>query len=314
MIKKALEGQFEVKVLCDRNENALRFAYHLLGPTLLTRKQTWDRVGERIAKIILREKPDVAILITDVTAGAIPLLKRANVKVILSIEDLSAEWLKIERSHFCRILSSYACNANHIMAVSKELHDKLLDLGIESIVVKPGLEKIIVDINEALERRSSRILVNSGQIQFPESKIAFEKILSQVVDKYEILSYSGGKFAAKLQRKFPAVDWYNYPSYNEAIETIKKGSIGLLVRFRAHNPTRIYFHASMLQPVIAVGSCWTNEITDNSLGIVVDPLQVQDSIDDIFENYHTYVKAVESYANNNTLPKAYEPLKIAIGA
>lgn len=95
VMKKALEGEFEVRLLCDRRERFLRRAYQLLEPALLTRKWVWERVGKRISKVILSEKPDACVLLTDVTAGAIPFLKKRGVLTILSIEDLTAEWLGI---------------------------------------------------------------------------------------------------------------------------------------------------------------------------------------------------------------------------
>jgi hypothetical protein len=63
MMRKALGERFQVQLLCDREENILRKMYRLVGPALLTRKWVWDRLGERIAKSIIREKPDVAVLL-----------------------------------------------------------------------------------------------------------------------------------------------------------------------------------------------------------------------------------------------------------
>lgn len=171
-MKKALEGQFEVHLIRDKKENALRRVYRSLGSSLLPHKWMWEQAGERIAKVILSEKPDAAILVTDVTAGAIPFLKKEGILTVLSIEDLSAEWLKIANEKaIYQILQSYATLSDAVIAVSGKLQQKLFDIGIEAKVVRPGLEKIFVSPQEAIEReKGPQILLHSGQIQFEEEK------------------------------------------------------------------------------------------------------------------------------------------------
>jgi hypothetical protein len=310
MMKKALEPKFEVQVLSDNRENVLRFAYRLLGKSLLTHKLTWDKLGERIADLIISQKPDAAILITDVTAGAIPFLKKKGIFTVLSIEDLSTDWLAItNKEAFFQILSSYSNLSDEVIAVSSSLQRKLQVIGIKAKVVKPGLEKIFADPQEAIDRKKNpHILLNSGTIQFKESKLAFEQAFGELTRKYFVKSFGRGKFVNGLRQKFPTIEWYDYPTSKEAIQNLKNCSIGIIIRFNAHNPTRLYFHASMLQPIIAVGNDWTLEVEENCIGVVSEPEKSIESVERIVTNYDFYVKNIRSFAEANVLGKTYAPL------
>ncbi len=310
MMKKALEPKFEVQVLSDNRENVLRFAYKLLGKSLLTHRITWDKLGERIADLIISQKPDIAILITDVTAGAIPFLKKRGIFTVLSIEDLSTDWLAISNKEaFFQILSSYSNLSDEVIAVSSNLQRKLQKIGIKAKVVKPGLEKVFAGFQDAIDRKKdSHVLLNSGTIQFKESKLAFEQFFGQLANKYLVKSFGRGKFVKDLRLKFPAIEWYDYPTVNEAIHNLEKCSIGIVIRFNAHNPTRLYFHASMLQPIIAIGNEWTSEVEENCLGVVSGPNNSIESIERLVTNYEFYVENIRSFAEANVLEKAYAAL------
>lgn len=309
-MRKALGGQFEVRLLCDRREGILRKAYRLLGSSLLTRKWVWEKAGKRIAKLLIPAKPDVVVLLTDVTAGAIPYLKREGIKTVLSIEDLSAEWLGIlNKEATFSILNFYASLSDAAITVSNKLRKKLIDIGIEATVVKPGLERTVVSLEEAINRKEhSPILLHAGQIQFDEEKTAFETAINLILRKYSVMAYSYGPFVSRIKASLPEVSWYNFSSSVEAAQNLKMCTVGFIIRFRAHNPTRLYFHASMLQPLIAIGDNWVAEVTDHSLGVVTDPGKTLDAMDKIVNNYLEYVNAIKKYATDNTLEKTYEPL------
>jgi hypothetical protein len=310
MMKKALEPQFDVQLLSDSHENALRMAYRLLGKSLLTHKLAWDKIGAHIADLIVSQKADAAILITDVTAGAIPILKKKGVFTVLSIEDLSSDWLAIPKKEvFLQILSSYSILSDEVIAVSSRLQNTLDEVGVQSKIVKPGLEKIFVDPLEAIQRKKGPyILLNSGTIQFKESKLAFEQTFDNLTQRYSVKSLGLGKNVNSLKKEFPTIEWYNYPTAEEAIHKLKNCSIGIIIRFKAHNPTRIYFHASMLQPVIAIGDSWTAEVEENSIGVITEPCKSMEAVERIISNYDFYIKNLQSFAAENVLEKAYAPL------
>jgi hypothetical protein len=310
MMKKALEGEFEVQLLSDSSENFLRLVYQLLGKSLLSHKFSWNKIGERIANLIISQKADAAILITDVTAGAIPFLKKKGIFTILSIEDLTTDWLAIpNKEAFFQILSLYSNLSDEVIAVSSDLQNKLQALGIHAKVVKPGLEKIFVTFKEVVDRKKgSPILLNSGKIQFKESKLAFERTFDKLAIEYPVKSLRNGKYVNSLRRRFPTIEWYYYSTTEEAIKKLKNCSIGIIIRFNAHNPTRLYFHASMLQPIIAIGDNWTAEVEKNSIGVVAEPNESLAAVEKIVNDYDFYIKNLGSFVEENELGKAYAPL------
>ncbi|MCQ5376419.1 MAG: hypothetical protein NO516_00025 [Candidatus Methanomethylicia archaeon] len=151
MMSKALSKRFDVKILVDERESMLRGLYKTIGPSLLSKVWIWDGVGKSIANKIVKLRPDAAVLITDVAASAIPFLKSAGIRAFLSIEDLTPEWLSMDdpdpfNSVFCR----YAEKADGAVSVSFSLKEKLLSMGIRSEIVPPGLERVLIDRDEAI--------------------------------------------------------------------------------------------------------------------------------------------------------------------
>ena len=317
MLRSAVARRHDAILVCDRSESHLRFAYRLLAPSLFSRRSTWERVGRRISGQVLEEKPDAVILITDIAAGALPFLKESGVRTILSIEDLTSVWLKMsDPGPFLKHLRYFSGSADGIITVSDDLKGKLEKIGIPSQVVPHGLERIYVTEEEALGRigrGSSASVLQAGQVNFLEEKKAFEASITPIAKKYPVFSYSFGKYSQKLREEFPSLTWYDLPSPEEAITRTKSCSVGLVIRYNAERPTRLFYHASMLQPIVAIGGGWTKEVEGRSIGISSSPEGALEAVDKIVSDYAMYVKSVKAFAEQNLLERAYAPLMKMLG-
>jgi ribose 5-phosphate isomerase RpiB len=311
MMKKALEKYFLVDLLIDEKETILRTFYHSLGFFMLKHEWAYKYAGKRIAKKIINNKPDVAILLMDVSAGAIPYLKEKGICVILSVEDLTAEWLNLEnKEKVLSFLEKYAVLSDKVIVISNELQTKLAKIGIKACVVPPGLEEIYVDFDYALDRLNGfESILHAGKLQFKEEVESFYRVVKQISEKYKLKSYFvDGKCYRFLKEQFPFIEWYNYPSAEVAATHVRDCFAGLIIRFKTHNPARLYYHASMLQPVIGVGDTWLSAITRNKIGVISTPNNVLQSIETILNDYQGYVNNVYKFAKKNTLENAYSPL------
>lgn len=315
MLRKALMEKHEVILICDENESILRHAYRHLGPSLLNWHSTWERMGKRIGSTVLSSEPDAVVLITDISASAIPFLKKNGVRTILSIEDLTPVWLKMANPDpFYEQLRSFSKEADGIITVSDSLREKLQGIGIPSEVVPHGIEKLFVNEEEAWRRREKGVVIlNSGQVEFEEERRVFEISASRILQKYPIMSYSFGKHNAKLQEKFPQITWYDYSSPEEAIPHLKECCVGLIIRFNTERPTRLFYHASMLQPIVAIGDRWVSEVSEKKLGIATSPEGSLEAVDRILGDYENYLKSIKVFGQENLLEKAYAPLMRMLG-
>lgn len=309
MMKNALNDEFDVSILIDEREGILRNFYSFLGPKILKFNWSWKNMGKYIANRIIKEKPDIVILIIDITASAIPYLKEKGIKVVLSIEDLSWEWLKIKEKHdIINIFKKHAVLSDKIITISKSLQIKLKKLSLNSMVVPIGIEKMCISHEDRLKFfKSKNILLHAGKIQHEEEFLIFNQIANKLKYRYSIKSYMSGKYSKNLVKKFPWIDWYNYTSPEEAINQLKSCSLGIIIRYRAHKPTRLYYHASMLQPIIAMGDKWTSEVKRNKIGIVTEPENIEQNIRILLCNYHEYLYNIKEYAEKNMFENAYSP-------
>ena len=315
MMQKALSGSYNVQLICDKEEVLLREIYKLGGPYLLSHNIAWKKAGKRIANIVAKESPDVAILMLDAAAGAIPQLQSQGIRTILSVEGLTPEWLDARNSsQIYRIFTSYAKQADGNITVSHQLRERLSSMGIESAVIPIGLGKIRISREEALARLSRpKAILHAGQIQFKEELDAFGSVASALAGKCPLWSYSFGRYAERLRQQYPGISWYNYQSEEDAVGEISKIPIGLIIRFRAYSPSRLFFNASMLQPVIAIGNDWVDEVKDKRIGVVSEPSHVYEAAESIMADYPSYVSAMERFASENILDRAYAPLIRMIG-
>ncbi|MDI9643823.1 MAG: hypothetical protein QFX35_01240 [Candidatus Verstraetearchaeota archaeon] len=309
MMLEALRSRYDVRILKGDQEKAFRGIYRILGPIIIGQKPVWDLIGRRIAKQVMQARPDAAILITDVTAGAARYLTSKGVATFLSIEDLTPEWLGGTPSDgYTRMLRSLTESTEGVIAVSQGLREKLLSMGIDSCVVPPGLDKVVMSEEESLNRMIKGVsLVSSGKLQFKEEEQAFLEVCRRI-DSIELWSYDQGRLAKRLKRRLRHVRWYSYPTLGDAIGELRQVPIGLLVRYRASCPTRIYLHASLLQPIIAIGDGWTGQVAHAGIGVVTKPEGVLESINGICERYARFVSNVKRFAGENLLEKAYKPL------
>ena len=310
MMKNALCTKFDVKILIDKREGVIRYLYRIFGSSILNLEWFWEKIGHSIANQIIKEYPDVAILIVDVTASAIPYLKKAGIKVILCVEDLSWEWLLMKnKEKMISIFKKYAFMSDKIITISNSLQEKLLQLSLKSIVIPPCLEKKYISFKDRFNYfNSENILLHAGKIQHKEEYLSFCQIAKQIKGKYSVKSFFTGKLANSLAKKFSWIDWYNYSTSFKAIEHLKMCSIGIIIRYRAHYPTRIFYHSSMLQPIIAIGDNWTKIIKQNNIGIVTKPNHVLYALNNMISNYDTYLYYIEKFVDNNLLDVKYKQL------
>lgn len=315
MLLKALSGHHEAILICDEDEGVLRQAYRLLGPSLLNWGSAWARIGRRIANRVMAVHPDAVVLVTDVTAGAIPILKALGVTTILSIEDLTPVWLRMGNPEpFYRQLASFSKGADGVITVSEPLRERLQQLGIPSQVVPHGIERLQIDSDDACGRmRQGAVVLNAGQLVSEEERAAFRASMAGILPRYRVMSYSFGRHSQRLRRDFPKVDWYNFDSPAEAARHLVSASVGLVIRYNTERPTRMFYHASMLQPIVAIGDRWVEEVTRESIGVVSSPEGAVGAVEDILENYERYVRSVRAYAEKNLLPAAYAPLMKMLG-
>jgi hypothetical protein len=310
MLLKALTRSHDAIVLFEEEEGILRQVYRHLGPSMLGWHSTWLRIGNRISKRVLKSDPDAVVLVTDVTAGAIPFLKEQGVKTILSVEDLTPVWLQIANPDpFYNQLKSFLQEADGVITVSEPLKEKLQQMGIISQVVPHGIEKLHINEKTASARKNDCItILNAGQVQFDKEREAFEISVKNLLRKYRVMSYSFGRYNSELRRKFPQVNWYNFNSPDEAVKHLVGATIGLVIRFNAERPTRMFFHASMLQPIIAIGGGWVNEVSRESIGVSPVPDEILNAVNALISDYESHIKAVRAFAEKNLLPNAYAPL------
>lgn len=311
MMVKALEPAYDVKVIGDSGtkEDLIRALYGSIGSRLVGKRFVWELLGERISRAVLAERPDAAILVTDMTAGAIPRLKKNGIASVLSVEDLTPEWLggKASRGYFDR-LACYSNAADGVISVSERLSDKLLGAGISSAVVPPGLERILCEKEAAVIRSSSLSLINSGRLYFDEEYAALAAVCKSLGNRYSVWAYSGGKIPSQFKSVLSEVKWYCYARVSDALSEASKHPIGMIIRFRAHRPTRIFFHASLLQPILAIGNQWAAEVLREGIGVKVDPGNAREGLEEIFRNYEFYVSNIFDYAKRNLIENAYAPL------
>jgi hypothetical protein len=315
MLVKALSAKHEATLVCEEDESLFRRVYRLLGPSLLNWGLTWASIGRRIGGRLLPLHPDAAVLVTDVTAGAIPILKASGVRTILSIEDLTPVWLHMSNAEpFYRQLASFSRGADGVIAVSEHLREKLLQMGIPSQVVPHGIERMQVDEGRARERAKQPVTVlNAGQLVSAKERNAFRSSMARILPRYRVMSYSFGKQSQKLKKDFPDIDWYSFASPAEAARHLVSASVGLVIRFNTERPTRIFYHASMLQPMVAVGDGWVDEVARESIGLVSSPEGALEAVDAILGDYGHHVGSVRAYAERNLLPAAYAPLMKMLG-
>jgi glycosyltransferase involved in cell wall biosynthesis len=301
LLKKSLETSgYNVILAYDRNQDSmLRKIYNVLGEKLLTLESTWKVIGMLIARNIYKYRPKTAILLLDTSASAIPYLKRYGINTILSIEDLTPEYksydLQTSKKYY-QLLLKYAEQADAIISPSYTLSKRLEEIGLKATTIPIGLEPSI-SLDEALSRQYPYVILHAGQLN-TQRKI---EVILDLASRYKLMVHNFGDLADKLYH--PNIEKYREERLN--INTVKDAHMGLVLEYRkAYTLTRLYFHVSLLQPIIADGfGPWVEEA--NCLGININPL---DSIEEIIENYEKYVKSMVSIQTKFSVPHIYKPL------
>jgi len=301
LIRKSLEITGRKTTLITGRETQLQKIYHTIGDKLLTKETTWKIIGRLISKPIIKQKPKNAILFIDVSASAIPHLKKHNINTILSIEDLTPEYKNYNRKtseKFYQILTKHAEQANTIITPSHTLTQRLKHLGLKAITIPIGLEPHISP-QEALARPHPLTILHTGQLN-TQKQI---KTLLNLADKYKLLVHNFGKLKDKLNH--PNIEKYRKPTPEEAIDITKQAHLGLILEHRkAYTLSRLYFHTSLLQPIIAEGEGpWIKEA--HHLEIRLHPLG---AIEKIAENYEQHVKECAQAQKKLAIPHIHKPL------
>ncbi|MFH8039212.1 MAG: hypothetical protein QXJ14_04360 [Candidatus Aenigmatarchaeota archaeon] len=301
LIRKSLEKSGYRTTLISGSGAELKNLYNILGERLLSSESVWKIMGRSISGLICKHRPRNVILFIDISASAIPYLKKHDINVILSIEDLTPEYkkysLKASRK-FYQIFLKYADQADVIISSSYTLSKRLEHMGLKAIPVLIGLEPY-VSLEEALARQYPPVLLHAGQLD-TQKKI---KIIIDLAHKYKILVHNFGNLANKLNhsniKKYRESDW------NKVLEIVRKAHIGIVLEYRKpYSLTRLYFHVSLLQPIIADGcGPWIDEASN--LGITLYPLN---TIEEIMGNYNRYVKRYAEVQKKLTVPNVHEPL------
>ncbi|MEM2506811.1 MAG: hypothetical protein QXF61_07220, partial [Nitrososphaeria archaeon] len=192
----------------------------------------------------------------------------------------------------------YANQADAVISPSYTLSKKLQHMGLKVIPVPTGLEPHI-SFEEALARQYPPILLHAGQLDI-QRKI---KIITDLAHKYKILVHDFGGLANKLNH--PNIEKYREPDLNKALKIVKKAHIGIVLeRKKTYSLTRLYFHVSLLQPLIAEGcGPWINEA--NNLGITLYSLN---TIEEIMGKYDQHVKKYVEAQKKFAIPKVHKPL------
>jgi len=301
LIRESLEMTGYKTTIVTGRESQLQNVYHTLGKKLLTKEITWKIIGKMIFKSIYRQKPKNVILFLDVSASAIPYLKKHDINTILSIEDLTPEYKNYDQKaseKFYQILAKYAEQADAIISSGYTLSEQLKRIGLRTIPVPVGL-KPYVSLKEALARSPPPIILHAGQLNIQRQ---LDVILS-LARRYKLMVHNFGKLASNLNH--PNIIKYRELTPEKAMRIIKHAHIGLVIEYKkTYSLNRLYFHTSMLQPIIAEGEGpWIKEA--HHLEIRLHPLE---AIEKIAENYEQHVKECAQTQKKLSIPHIHKPL------
>ena len=288
-------------ILITGHESQLQKLYHTLGKRLLTLEIVWKTIGKFISRSICSQRPKAAILFLDVSASAIPYLKKRGINTILSIEDLTPEYKNYDfktSEKFYQILAKYANQADAVISSGYTLSERLKCIGLKAIPLPVGLEPYI-SVKEAFSRPYPPIILHAGQLN---TQRQIEVILD-LASRYEMMVHDFGRLADKLSH--PHIKKYREPTPEKAMLVAKQANIGLVVEYKkTYSLNRLYFHLSLLQPIIVEGcGPWIKEA--DRLGIKLYPLSM---VEEIIENYGQYVRECAELRKRLAIPIVHKPL------
>lgn len=301
MIQRSLEmSGYDTLIIRSKIPN-MKKLYDTVGEELITLEAVWKAIGLFISRLIYKYKPETAILFLDVTASAIPFLKKFGIKTILSIEDLTPEYMKYSSKaseKFYKLLIESADQADLVISPSYTLSQKLKYMGLKNIPVLVGLEPY-VSYEDAIARTYPPIILHTGRLNIQKQV----DIIFNLAERYKLLVHEFGKFANKLNHH--NIIKYKTSTPEKAASLVKRAHAGLIIEYRdAYTLTRIYFHLAMLQPIIMYGKgSWIKEISFLGLNTFIS-----NEICKIFQNYESYVKIYFDIQKKLAVPNVHEPL------
>jgi hypothetical protein len=122
-----------------------------------------------------------------------------------------------------------------------------------------------------------------------------------LASNYKMIVHNFGKLADKLNH--PNIEKYREPTVRKAADIVKRGHMGLILeKRRAYTLTRLYFHPSLIQPIIAEGcGPWIEEAA--FLGVKLYPMSM---LEEIVSNYGKYVKKYADIQKKLAIPHVHE--------
>lgn len=311
-LQKALHPFFDTFLIVDQRQYILKKLYHTQFRSLSLRFTVMQKIlGKIIYNSIKTVKPNVVILVHFESALAIPFLHEAGITSILFTEDLSKNMLIGKPDPWEQTLIHQARKAAFVVALSTRAKKILNSYGLHDVlVIPPGVDKVHISQSEAIQRINKGIsILHSGAIENSMQYLILDKILNYLKNDYKVYFAKIGRYCPQLMKKHPNITWYWFSSFNEALQKLRECSIGLIVRHGVFMPSRLFFHASLLQPIVGIGDYWISEIEDNKIGLICKSINsITNAIDTIVTNYDKYVNNMYKYAEKNNLQKVYFPL------
>ena len=292
------EHGYAVFLYKDERETLLRRLFSRFARYALQYRFVWEYIGETIAKKILKlnRKVDLVFLTTDVCVAAAKALRKAGLKVVLLLEDLTVDWLNISgkaRSKVLKNLVSFTADCESIVTPSYEFSQRIRkELNLETLPVPPGVELVVTkeDVIGRCNQMAEPLILHARQIATVDEARIISLICKELKGYAMVYALKAGSYVSKVSSD--NVTWYHYDSIKEAINNLKKCHIGVIATTRvAPTFTSQWFYFSMLQPVIAITRKPIDDAYWLSLSDFFDnPRLLKEKIIDIIEDYQSVVK------------------------
>jgi len=301
LMKSLWENEYTVFLYKDERETLLRKLYGRFARYALQYRSVWECIGESIAKKILKlnRKVDIVFLTTDVCVAAAKDLRKAGLKVVLLLEDLTVDWLNISgksRDKVLKNLVSFAAECEIIVTPSYEFSERVRkELNLETLPIPPGVELAVTkeDVINRCNQTAKPLLLHARQIITIDEARIISLVCKELKGYAMIYALRAGSYVSKVPSY--NVTWYHYDSIKEAINNLKKCHIGVIATTRdAPTFTSQWFYFSMLQPVIAI----TRKPIDDAYWLLLfdfinNPELLKEKLRDIMENYQSVIRKLE---------------------
>ena len=268
----------EVRLVIGQREGILRGLYQKLAAKLLTKPGTWSWLGRMIAREVEAQRPDIAITVSDVTAGAARFLTEAGIRTIVSVEDFTSSYhrrLREDPRSALRVEGILREELGHAAAVitpAYSLSDALeSELGVSSVTVPIGLHQNTTEAEA--EARPHRWAIHARPVRGEREAHVLTELAGRLSERgVGTIALRAGPRAGAVR----GVEWYRFESPGSAAAYGQKAFLGVIAEYRpAYTLSSLYFHASLLQPILALGDGpWTGEARRLQLPLVQSADQV----------------------------------------